>query len=675
MRIRVCVFCLVFALVIPGRGAGQDSPLVRPEPLDQLSRTLGELEGVIDQARGYIDQATGDKCPDLDAEQARRIVLAAAELEDLLRHYPGLVKKIREKSRDNFLQKVKEVGRKEEEVARLQLIFAWQNYVLSVTKATLDLADVMSLGKDLGETLLTKPDPLAVGLVEKAAIPPRHLLNWSRQANDVAQALEGALGEAEILYPDDFKTPDHPEGIEVVRQNLQNIHAAIDGIRKWEEGVRMFNSGLIDASKITELDEAFRGDLFQLVGGVVQSWAEHVSAKFAARIAEQEGLVRSDERNLRPSFRDWQQYSLVEGRVDNLIARLKSTRKGLETLARDYFGSQQYRLYPVPPSYPTAGEGIRHLEKDLPQRLTALLEAARGFRIDRPVKPQLRLEKDSFQPEEEVTVRFSAPTCLPKDSYLSINSSDTPHGSEEVNDQRKIGPHQFLDKRKEGTVTFKAPTEPGSYDVRMNDSHQSGKELFSITFSVTRHFTIKPFDATVWPRTDADIGVAGFVIEDFEDAALAQGLQVELSDSADSFRPTGSLPMVFNPNNDDPNSESFFTAGVWDGSRVLINRRTPPPDGYSDLSWGDVTFHVTGGASSFGFSLQNMDLDAELFVNGVSQGNLSGHLSTGSGRNGYLRIDAGSSGAIFSVKVANGAESDTGDGLVFDHVAFKPRSR
>jgi len=73
---------------------------------------------------------------------------------------------------------------------------------------------------------------------------------------------------------------------------------------------------------------------------------------------------------------------------------------------------------------------------------------------------------------------------------------------------------------------------------------------------------------------------------------------------------------------------------------VFINRHTRPPSGYSDFAWGDVTFHVAGGANSFGFSLQGMEMTTELFVNGVSRGSINGLLPTGAGRNGHLRIDA-----------------------------------
>ena len=189
------------------------------------------------------------------------------------------------------------------------------------------------------------------------------------------------------------------------------------------------------------------------------------------------------------------------------------------------------------------------------------------------------------------------------------------------------------------------------------------------------NFKIKTFDPSEWPRTDKEIGVEGFLIEDFEDTTLINGLQVELSDSTtDNFGPTGTLPNVFNPDIHDTGGARVFVAGIWDGSHVLINRRSPSPQGYADFVWGDVTFHIAGGASSFGFSLHEMDLNTELSVNGVVQVNIKRLLPSGSTRGGYLRIDATRGEPIYTVKIANHANNETGDGLAFDHVAFKPVS-
>lgn len=130
--------------------------------------------------------------------------------------------------------------------------------------------------------------------------------------------------------------------------------------------------------------------------------------------------------------------------------------------------------------------------------------------------------------------------------------------------------------------------------------------------------------------------------------------------------------MAFGPDADDGGGAEVFIPGIWDGSRLFINRRSRPPHGYADFAWGDVTFHIPDGATSFGFSLHNMDLNAELFVNGTSQVNLRRLLPRGGWRAGYVRIDAEPGEVIGSVEVVNSANPKTDDGLAFDHVALKP---
>jgi hypothetical protein len=179
-------------------------------------------------------------------------------------------------------------------------------------------------------------------------------------------------------------------------------------------------------------------------------------------------------------------------------------------------------------------------------------------------------------------------------------------------------------------------------------------------------FTIRGFDSSVWPRSDAELGISGFAIEDFEDRALVPGLKIQVAGSG----PSATLPITFSPATDDPNDAKFFVPGIWDGSRVLINRTTRPPSGYADFGWGEVAFLVPGGTSSFGFSLMNMDLRTELFVNDLSQGDVGGFIPTGGGRNGYIRINAPPGKKIYAVRLKNSTISNTGDALVFDHVAF-----
>ena len=95
----------------------------------------------------------------------------------------------------------------------------------------------------------------------------------------------------------------------------------------------------------------------------------------------------------------------------------------------------------------------------------------------------LTLPKSVYYPGESMTVSFTAPSGLPTSAWVGIIPSSVSHGDESTNDQHDIS-YRYLEGMTSGTLTFTAPTTPGTYDFRMNDNDSGGKELTSITFMV-----------------------------------------------------------------------------------------------------------------------------------------------------------------------------------------------
>ena len=97
--------------------------------------------------------------------------------------------------------------------------------------------------------------------------------------------------------------------------------------------------------------------------------------------------------------------------------------------------------------------------------------------------PTLSVDKSEVDPGGTITVQFTAPGGFEPKAWVGIIPSQVSHGSEATNDQNDIA-YQYLEKRTKGTLTFKAPDKPGSYDIRMNDTDNNGKEVASVTFTV-----------------------------------------------------------------------------------------------------------------------------------------------------------------------------------------------
>lgn len=102
-----------------------------------------------------------------------------------------------------------------------------------------------------------------------------------------------------------------------------------------------------------------------------------------------------------------------------------------------------------------------------------------------PVSAQtgLRLEREVFSPGERIAVHFSASPGFARNAWVGIIPSNVPHGKEAVNDQHDMT-YQYLEKRTAGTLTFVAPAKPGTYDFRMHDTDDNGRETASVTFRV-----------------------------------------------------------------------------------------------------------------------------------------------------------------------------------------------
>jgi hypothetical protein len=94
----------------------------------------------------------------------------------------------------------------------------------------------------------------------------------------------------------------------------------------------------------------------------------------------------------------------------------------------------------------------------------------------------LSLQKYSFAVGEKIAVSFSVPYVHDESAWIGIVPSSVPHGEEAVNDQNDVA-YQYLKLESKGTFYFDAP-ERGTWDLRLNSSDNSGKELASVTFTV-----------------------------------------------------------------------------------------------------------------------------------------------------------------------------------------------
>jgi len=95
----------------------------------------------------------------------------------------------------------------------------------------------------------------------------------------------------------------------------------------------------------------------------------------------------------------------------------------------------------------------------------------------------LSLDKTVYAPGERMWVSFNTSVAFASNAWIGIIPSNIPHGSEDVNDEHDVS-YVYVKGEKEGIKEMAAPTTPGVYDVRFNDTDNNGKEIASVTFTV-----------------------------------------------------------------------------------------------------------------------------------------------------------------------------------------------
>jgi hypothetical protein len=111
--------------------------------------------------------------------------------------------------------------------------------------------------------------------------------------------------------------------------------------------------------------------------------------------------------------------------------------------------------------------------------------ASVSFMVQGAAVSPLSLNKTSFQPGEQIVVKFQANPAWAANAWIGIIPAAVPHGSEAVNDRFDVA-YQYIRKRASGTMVFKAPLKPGAWTIRMHDTDNNGREVASVSFMVVQ---------------------------------------------------------------------------------------------------------------------------------------------------------------------------------------------
>ena len=462
---------LALLCFIPSISMAQTPPLVSTEPLQKLTRTLRGFETELSGVKGLY-------CPDLDTSHAGRVKESLRHAADILERYRWELTRGRAIARRHFEQVGSALVTQEGKLAHMQDVYAVQDFATNVGKLMLDMVDVTSFGNDLLKAILEKENVLAadkrMAQLRKAVV----------SLNDAAQAVEGVIGQAPPAIRGKLDPPEKPTTLNTVRQATQNFIGVANSASQYLEAQKKLAQGSITADKLAELKRGLKADVAQLALGLLQSHAESLRAEMSERIRELENIVPREEAVLNAAFRELQRWSSAQDAIEQAVANLRRTQRVFDSIISGYLFIPTGGRSEIQPSFPTAGESLRNLEKLLPGKVEAVVSSVQGFRVEPPITPRLTLPKKEYSPGEAIEVTFAALGCLSGRAWVGLIPAAIPHGSAKTNDEHDRA-YRRMGQERAGKLSFTAPATVGSYDLRMN-SDSDGVELTSLAFTVSR---------------------------------------------------------------------------------------------------------------------------------------------------------------------------------------------
>lgn len=155
-----------------------------------------------------------------------------------------------------------------------------------------------------------------------------------------------------------------------------------------------------------------------------------------------------------------------------------------------------------------------------------------GFEVAWPdaSKAAMKLDRDVFLPGEHMKITFTAGDDFAESAWIGILPASIPHGSEDVNDQHDVG-YTYLGGKASGVIEMYAPTEAGSWELRMHDTDADGREVAVTPFSVKGELETDEIAA----KLEEEGSLALYGIRFRTDSAEIEG------DSVQALAPVGQL--------------------------------------------------------------------------------------------------------------------------------------
>jgi hypothetical protein len=479
--------CIVF---LPQLVFGQ----LKPIPADDrdIERIIAKIRPFEELAR----QCNASECPKLDCGAAQDVHNRLRDARIYMRYLYYWNKR----AADSQMAHFKSVGGEgilaSERAARVQKILAYQEWIVGIGTSLLDIASVMG---SLDE-ILNNPK-----LLENKSYPEiAEMLDTFYEGMKNAESLHNRLNEAR-------NDRDFPKPVADMIPALKGLSS--DEINDLKSTVSDLGSLMKAAQKhgrdwrkILKESKGARS-IGQIVGRVLKVYAE-------AEIAERRKLVDSLLNDIiatdaaqSQSFKDLQRIQTRRNKAeDAYLALSKLLILGRESpggmtsclmkmqnrcssfdldytskwKAPDEIKVQDFNIITEMDERKSWGRALLTINAGMPNAEIWLRDVPQ---IQADPQPTLLISKATVKPGEDFTVRFTAQACSSRNSWIGVMARNIPHGKADVNSDNAMSGTRLLSQATDGALGFKAPDEPGEYDVRMNDP-DSNREIASVSFVV-----------------------------------------------------------------------------------------------------------------------------------------------------------------------------------------------
>ena len=519
---------IAFAQVIPANDSDIEKVIAKIPPIQRVSSACVTMD-----------------CPVMDCRTAQAFQIRVRDARMYMRHLYYWLQRAGYAQKEHLKSVASETMMAADRAAKVQKILAWQQYVVSIAAGLLEVA---SAGSNFSEIV---NDPKL--LKEKTHGEMAELFDkFYEGSKDVESFIHRLMADR---FDKDFPQPFAklmPAFAGITSDEMNELKSHLSDIKDLMKAGAEYGK---DWRKILKEGKGL-ASIGQITGRILKAYAD-------AEIKEREqlvddllaGIIANDQVQSQ-SFKDLQRIQKRRNKAEDAYRALEklvvigASNEGNLTrcLMRhasihkpdcSSFDLSYTSKIVVPKDFEAGlfdhpgadgkaknyGTPLLYFNARLPEVVTLLSNVPS---LPPETKSTLKATKSVYAAGENMTVNFTASSCLPPDSWVAIFPASLPHGDDLASAGHLVSGRARLEGKQSGVLQFKAPDKGGAYQLRMFDAG-SGREIGVYDFTAGSEAISM---SGIYEELHGGAGKRYFKIEVFDNGFSARFGSWEEKDSA-----------------------------------------------------------------------------------------------------------------------------------------------